>query len=71
MLPKRDFTNLHRNTIIIMCTAVCDVNSESEMKVVIRINACKKFFPCPCPCPFHHCCFYFWCFFGCPGHVTS
>ena len=27
-----------------MCTAVCDVNSESEMNVVIRINACKNFF---------------------------
>ena len=31
--------------IIIMCTAVCDVNSESKMNVVIRINACKKFLP--------------------------
>ena len=43
-LPKRDCTNLHRNMIIAMCTAVCDVNSESKMNVVIRINACKKFF---------------------------
>ena len=43
-LPKRDFTNLHRNMVIIMCTAVCDVNSESKMNVVIRINACKKIF---------------------------
>ena len=42
-LPKRDFTNVQRNMVIIMCTAVCDVKSESEMNVVIRINACIKF----------------------------
>ena len=27
-----------------MCTAVCDVNSESEMNIVIRIKACKIYF---------------------------
>ena len=70
-LPKRDFTNLHRNTVIIMSTAVCDVNTESKMNVVIRRNACKKYFTCPCPGPFYHCCYYFWCFFGFPGHGTN
>ena len=44
VLPKRDFTNLHRNMAIIMCTAVCDVNSKSKMNVVIRTNACKTKF---------------------------
>ena len=44
VLPGRDFTNLHRNMIMAMCTAVCYANSESEMNVVMRINACKKKF---------------------------
>ena len=70
-LHKRDYTNLHRNMIISMCTAVCDVNSESEMNIVMRLNACKKIFTCPCPCPFHHCHYYFWCFFNNPGQGTS
>ena len=72
VLPKIDFINLHRNMIISMCTAVCDANTESEMNIVMRINACKKkIFTCPCPCPFHHCCCYFWCFFDYSGHGTS
>ena len=71
VLSKRDFTNLHRNMIMTMCTAVCDANSESKMNIVVRINACKFFFTCPCPCPFHYCCYYFWCLFNYPGHGTS
>ena len=43
-LLKRDFTNVHRKTIIIMCTGVCAVNSKSKMNIIIRINACKKIF---------------------------
>ena len=37
-LPKIDFTNLHRNTIIALCTTVCDANNESETNIVIRIG---------------------------------
>ena len=70
-LPNIDFTILHRNTIINLCTTVCDANNESEMNVVIRINACKKNFTCSCPCPFHCCWYHFWYFFDNPGHGTK
>ena len=42
VLPEIDFTNLHRNMIIAMCTTVCDANNESETNIAIRMNACKK-----------------------------
>ena len=43
-LSKIDFTVLHRNMIIALCTAVCDANNESKTNIIIRINACKKNF---------------------------
>ena len=42
-LPKIDFTNLHRNMIIVMNTAVCDANNESETTIVIRKMLVKNF----------------------------
>ena len=42
-LLRTDFTILHRNMIINLCTTVCDANNESETNIGIRINACKTF----------------------------
>ena len=42
VLLRTDFTILHRNMIINLCTTVCDANDESETNIVIRINVSKK-----------------------------
>ena len=71
-LPKIDFTILHRNMIINLCATVCDANNESEMNVVIRINACKKIFYLPLSLSISIVVgIIFWYFFNNPGHGTS